>query len=128
MEPQQSDGPVPTIDDFAGRPALESVLDDRRRRYLLYCLYLHRSPLSLPDIAHQVTVWEQADGSDVCHDRRLRTYMSLYHDHLPTLIGADLVCYEQGEDTVAFGPAADRLSPALESRLRTDIDDLLRAE
>lgn len=113
---------------FAGRPDVESLLDDRRRRYLLYCLHLYANPLCLPDIAHQVTVWEQSDSPGVCLKERLRTYMSLYHDHLPQLADADLIRYEQGEDMVELGPAADRIRPPLESRLRTDIDDLLSAE
>jgi len=106
----------------------ETLLADRRRRYLLYCLHLYANPLRLPDAAHQVTVWEQPGGSDVCLERRLETYMSLYHDHLPILTGADLVRYEQGEDMVELGPAADRITPPLESRLRRDVDELLHAE
>jgi hypothetical protein len=34
------------------------LLASDRRRYLLYCLYLYASPIRLPDIAYQVTVWE----------------------------------------------------------------------
>jgi len=54
--------------------------------------------------------------------------MSLYHDHLPALAGADVVRYEQDEDMVELGPAADGLTPSLETRLRREIDDLLGAE
>ena len=113
---------------FAGQSDAESLLDDRRRRYLLYCLHLYTTPLGLPDIAHQVTVWEQSDSAGVCLKQRLRTYMSLYHDHLPALVTADVVRYEQREDAVTLGPAADRIRSPLESRLRTDIDELLHAE
>jgi len=107
--------------------ASDSVLDDRRRRYLLYCLGVATTPLCLPDVAHQVTVWEQ-EGWDICPDDRLETYMSLYHDHVPALASADLVRYEQSEDVVALGPAADRLSPPLWRRLRDDVGELRRAE
>jgi len=106
----------------------EGLLSDRRRRYLLYCLHMYANPLRLPDIAHQVTVWERPDSPGVCLKARLETYMSLYHDHLPTLRDRDVVQYEQTEDIVELGPAADRLTPSLERRLRRDIDDLLGAE
>jgi len=114
--------------DQSDAPDAESLLDDRRRRYLLYCLHLYANPLRLPDIAHQVTVWERPDSPGVCLKTRLKTYMSLYHDHIPKLTGADVVRYEQDEDVVELGPAADRITPSLETRLRRDIDDLLGAE
>jgi hypothetical protein len=106
----------------------EMLLGDRRRRYLLYCLHLYSNPLRLPDVAHQVTVWERPDSPGVCLERRLETYMSLYHDHLPVLTSVDLVRYEQGEDMVELGPAADRLTPLLESHLRSDREELRHAE
>ena len=106
----------------------ESLLSNRRRRYLLYCLHMYANPLKLPDIAHQVTVWERSDSPELCLKTRLKTYMSLYHEHLPKLEGADLVRYEQDGDMVALGPAADRIVPSLERQLRRDIDDLLGAE
>lgn len=114
--------------EFTGQSDAESLLADRRQRYFLYCLHLYATPLKLPDIAHQVTVWEQSESAGVCLKQRLRTYMSLYHDYLPDLVTADLVRYEQREDMVELGPAADRIRPPLESRLRTDIDELLHAE
>src|SRR6056297_131920 len=92
----------------------EGLLSDRRRRYLLYCLHMYANPLRLPDIAHQVTVWERPDSPGVCLKARLETYMSLYHDHLPTLRDRDVVQYEQTEDIVELGPEADRLTPSLE--------------
>ena len=106
----------------------ESLLSERRRRYLLYCLHMYANPLRLPDIAHQVTVWERPDRPGVCLKARLETYMSLYYDHLPKLASADLVRYEQAEDMVELGPDADRLRPSLQARLERDIDDLLGAE
>jgi len=116
--------------DAPDRPdaGAESLLSDRRRRYLLYCLHLSATPLRLPDIAHQVTVWERPDSPDVCLKARLETYMSLYHDHLPALARAHLVRYQQDEDTVELGPDADRIRPSLETRLRREIDELLGAE
>jgi len=107
---------------------IDSLLDDKRRRYLLYCLHMYTNPLRLPDIAHQVTVWEQPESDSVGLQQRLKTYMSLYHDQIPKLSSSNVVCYEQGEDMVELGPAAERIEPTLESRLRADIDKLLHAE
>lgn len=119
------------MDNPSGEPATpdtDSLLSDRRRRYLLYCLHLYANPVRLPDIAHRVTAWEQPDSPNICLKRRLRTYMSLYHDHLPTLAGADVVRYDQAADSVSLGPAADRIAAPLETRLRGDAETLRRAE
>lgn len=116
------------VGDVAERSDLPSLLTHRRRRYLLYCLHLYSNSLPLPEIAHQITVWEQPDSAGVCPQARLRTYMSLYHDHLPKLVRADLIRYEQGADVVELGPAAARVRSPLESQLRRDIDELLAAE
>jgi len=114
--------------DQSDAPDAETLLSNRRRRYLLYCLHLYANPLKLPDIAHQVTGWERPDAPGVCLKARLETYMSLYHGHLPELASAGLVRYEQDEDMVELGSEAGRITPSLETRLRRDIDELLGAE
>jgi len=119
------------MDDFPDQSDAvdaERLLSDRRRRYLLYYLHMYSAPIRLPDIAHQVTIWERPDSPSICLKARLETYMSLYHDHLPRLRDRDIVQYEQTEDMVELGPEADRLIPSLEEFLRREIDDLLSAE
>lgn len=105
-----------------------AILSERRRRHLLYCLYMYSNPVLLPDIAHQITVWEAPEECSIGLQQRLQTYMSLYHDHVPALVDAGMVEYDQQEDMVELGPAVDRIEPRLESRLRSEIDELLRAE
>jgi len=114
--------------DQSGAVDAGGLLSDRRPRYLLYCLHMYSTPIRLPDIAHQVTVWERPDSPSVCLKARLETYMSLYHDHLPRLRDRDIVQYEQAEDMVELGPEADCLTPSLETLLRREIDHLLGAE
>lgn len=114
-------------DDDSLEAELPAVLENTHRRYLMYCLYLYANPVRLSDIAYQVTVWED-DAADVdvatrCH----RTYMSLYHDHLPMLTDAGLVTYDQETDTVTLC-APDAVLPALERRLSREMDTLLAAE
>lgn len=116
-------------DERGEHPADTSdVLDEARRRYLMYCLHLYSNPVRLSDIAYQITIWEGAATADDLARERHRTYMSLYHDHLPTLEEAGLVEYDQREDIVEVGPAGERLQDALEDRLAREIDDLLEAE
>lgn len=97
---------------FASPEELE-VLSHRRRRYLLYCLQEYTPPLSLANIADQITTWEETDGDDGDADaylgRRLRVYNALYHDHVPALEDAGIVDYHQREDAVDVGPAAEEL-------------------
>ncbi|OYR41581.1 hypothetical protein DJ73_16345 [Halorubrum sp. Ea1] len=79
----------------------------------------------LPDVAHQLTVW---DRDDVDTRERLRIYNALYHDHVPPLREADLVAYHQPDDEVELGPAAEAVEPVISDRLASEIDDLLTAE
>lgn len=102
-------------------------LEHRYSRHLLYCLYVYTTPMKLPDVADQITVWdEDADGDYL--EERLRIYDTLYHDHVPALCEADLVEYDQRTDTVDLGPAAEEAEPAVERVFLTEVDELLRAE
>ena len=94
-------------------------LTDSRARYLLYCLQLHTTPMSLPDIAEQLTVWEQDTREGEFPDRRLRIYDALHHDHLPRLQQADIVTYE---------PATEEYTGVVESEFESEIVRPLEAE
>lgn len=109
-------------------PSTEKVISHRRRRYLLYCLYIFSNPVRLPDIADQITIWEN-DGTVVAHcEKRLHTYEALYHDHLPVLEDAAVVEYSQTEDMVALMPAGEQLAKPLSEQYSTEITDLLSTE
>ncbi|MFC7157632.1 hypothetical protein ACFQPA_19580 [Halomarina halobia] len=106
----------------------EALLADRRRRYLLYCLYRFTPPLQLADIAHQLTIWEIGEPADDHLDERLQIYMALYHDHLPALVDARLVDYHQDKDTVEFGSMAEQREGTLKRVVRSDIAEIQQAE
>lgn len=108
--------------------AWAEILPVQRRRYLLYCLQLSSGPLTLAEIAHQLAVWESPDAETVARDERQHIYTSLYHDHLPALLDAELLTYSPAEDLVDHGPAAAAIEPALHRVLPTDIEQLLEAE
>jgi hypothetical protein len=103
-------------------------LTDRRVRHLLYCLQLYTTPMSLPDIAEQLTVWEQGGRGEEFLQQRLRTYDSLHHDHLPRLRRADVVTYEPSTELVGLGPSAERYTSVVESEFQSEIAGLLEAE
>ncbi len=115
-----------TPGDESTRTELREVaLSHRYRWRLLYCLFTYANPIWLPDVAHQLTVW---DSDDVDTRERLQIYNALYHDHLPALRDADLVTYRQRDDEVELGPAAEAVEPVISDRLESEIDDLLMAE
>lgn len=103
-------------------------LTERRVRHLLYCLQLYATPMSLPDIADQLTVWEQGGRGEEFLQQRLRTYDSLHHDHLPRLCHADVVTYEPSTELVGLGPAAEGYTAVVEAEFESEIARLLEAE
>lgn len=118
-----------TTDRVRARPeTVTDPLDDRHCRYLLYCIHLSGDSIGLPNAAHQVTVWTSPSAESVDPHRRLRTYMSLYHDVIPDLKEWNLVEYDQQSDVVELGPAAPDIRLRLQSRLRAEFDRLLSAE
>lgn len=100
---------------------VDDLLADRRRRYLLYCLFRCANPVSLSTVAECVTAWELQTPPENVPDERLRVYMSLYHDHLPKCENAGVVAYSQAEDVVELTPAADHLEPSLERAAERDL-------
>lgn len=83
------------------------LLSNQRRRRTLRVVREHGEAMTLPDVADEVAVRE--------HDRPLPEisaetvsdiYISIYHDHLPRLVDAGLLAYDQDRDLVrpAFEP------------------------
>jgi predicted transcriptional regulator len=89
------------------------LLADARRRRLLTLVGEHRE-LALPDVADEVAI-DERDASivDIDPDTVLDVYLSLYHDHVPRLVEAGLVEYDQERDLVAVGTegASPQASP-----------------
>jgi len=77
------------------------LLSNGRRRQLLRCLLKYPNPVSLPDLADEVAVWEHGTSIDkISAEDVKRVYMSLYHLHVPKLVDAAVVRYDQERDEV----------------------------
>jgi hypothetical protein len=104
-------------DERANNPAANissddpfGVLSHHRRRYIIECLTLYGSPMTLPDLADECVMMEhQCAINEIPAETVKRMYMSLYHTHIPKLVEADVVEYDQESDSVALGQNADQL-------------------
>jgi len=116
------------IDKAAHAPLAEVALAHRYRRWLLYCLCTYATPMYLPDIAHQLTIWDRTNGDTNFTQKQLTVYDALYYDHLTALCDAALVTYRQQHDEVDVGSATVDIEPVLRDQLENELDDLLAVE
>lgn len=78
------------------------LLANTRRRLLLEVMGTYEEQLTLPDAAEEVAVRETGRAvTDLSAERVANVYISLYHDHLPRLVDAGLLEYDQERDLVA---------------------------
>ncbi|WP_222914495.1 hypothetical protein [Natrinema sp. SYSU A 869] len=86
------------------------VFAHHRRRYALRELRRHANPMKLADLADELAVREnETPITDVPADEVKRIYMSLYHTYIPKLEEADLVCYDQEQDSVTLAEQAKHI-------------------
>ena len=105
------------------------ILAVQQRRHLLYCLSTYASPVPLPSIADQLTIWEGKFDTDTEYlQRRLQIYDSLYYNHIPVLSAEGLISYDQQDDMVMKGDAIEQARSAIEDGLSTELNSLLQAE
>ncbi len=79
-----------------------SLLASQRRRLLLSVMATYGQELTLPDAAEEVAVREAGQNVRELSAERIATvYISLYHDHLPRLVDAGLLEYDQERDLVS---------------------------
>lgn len=103
-----------TTDVDAGPPvALDSgiyrLLENRRRRYLLYCLLDHDGEVSLSRAVDTVAAWEtDCSVEDVRSTDRRCVYSALRRRHIPRLETEDVVAYDEDAGTVSFGLDAEK--------------------
>ncbi|WP_049887842.1 DUF7344 domain-containing protein [Natronobacterium gregoryi] len=92
----ERDEPTDTVDQ-----AFE-VLASERRRLFLEVMQVYGESLTLPDAAEEVAVRETgASVQELSAQCVANVYISLYHDHLPRLVRAGLVEYDQERDLVS---------------------------
>ena len=95
LERLPEEPPPERIDDVL------QLLADRRRRLTLAVLRRHGESLSLPDVADEVAVHERGRPlPEISPETVTEIYTSIYHDHLPRLVEAGLVSYDQERDLV----------------------------
>lgn len=81
------------------------LLANERRRLLLHVMRSYGEAVTLPDAAEAVASREFGrDVATLSGERIATVYLSLYHDHLPRLVEAGLLEYDQERDLVS--PAA----------------------
>ncbi|WP_449405161.1 DUF7344 domain-containing protein [Haloarcula amylovorans] len=112
--------PLPINDRF-------DLLSSHYRRYTLYSLSLFTLPVSLPRVADAVTELLYEMPADEIDERRLSVYLTLYHSHIPRLADAEVVTYNQEDDTITLGPNMSHLSPLLEQTLTEEFPQGIKA-
>ncbi|PSP56532.1 hypothetical protein BRC82_01895 [Halobacteriales archaeon QS_1_67_19] len=87
------------------------LLENRRRRYLLYCLLEHEGAVSLSRAVDVVTAWENGCSVDEIRttDRR-SVYSSLKRTHLPRLETQNVAAYDEQTKTISWGPDAEKVT------------------
>lgn len=79
-----------------------SILSNERRRLFLDVMRTYSEEITLPDAAEEVAVRETGcPVPELSADRVANVYISLYHDHLPRLVDAGLLEYDQERDLVS---------------------------
>lgn len=117
------DNEVLTSEDRLSLDEVHGLLASRRRRYVLYCLYLYVNPIQVSDVAEQVAEWTHSGSSGELTVERSRLYVSLYHVDVPKLAEVDAVSYSRSEDTVELADNASQLRPYLERAAETDLQE-----
>src|SRR6056297_3159469 len=77
------------------------LLSNQRRRHAIRVVRAHGEPITLPDVADEVAVREcDRPLPEIDPETVSEIYISLYHDHLPRLVDAGLLAYDQERDLV----------------------------
>lgn len=78
------------------------LLANNRRRLFVQVMCAYREEVTLPDVAEEVASRETGlPVVEITPERIADVYISLYHDHLPRLVDAGLLEYDQERDLVA---------------------------
>jgi len=107
------DTQLPPQDVLEVEPVYEA-LGHPRRRYLCYTL-LEDTEWSLADLAMKVAAWENdVPERDVTDSQRDEVYVSLYHSHVPKLVGEGVIAFDEATETVTPAEHAEQVMAALE--------------
>ena len=91
----------PSVHDDISLDQTYRVLANGRRRFVLEFLEDHPD-VSLADIAEYIACREQECAlAEIPEQEVLRIYSSLWHRHIPKLVDAGFITYDQEEDRVS---------------------------
>ncbi|WP_254524229.1 DUF7344 domain-containing protein [Natrinema caseinilyticum] len=76
------------------------LLEDKRRRYLLYHLYEQEGPVGVDELVEKIEEWEDDPGRVGPDDRFERIAVDLKHTHLPKSADVEFVQYNPDEGVV----------------------------
>lgn len=103
---------------FGATLRLNNVFDalaHPRRRYLLYTLGEEKEEWTLRGLARYVAAWETDEvPAQIPEETVDRTYISLYHTHVPKLVEKDIVSFEATSETIRPGSNAEQILTVLE--------------
>lgn len=93
---------------------LFELLDNPRRRLLLYYLFDSDDGIHISDLSREIVAFEaEVPLEEVDDDEVTSVYVSLYQTHIPTLEDHDVVEYDDDERVVTLGTRADDIVPIL---------------
>lgn len=95
------------------------ALADSRRRVALSCLASYQD-LTLPDLADELAEIEYDQPlTEIDPETVTELYFDLYHSHVPCLVAADLVEYDQAQDYLAITDRGDAAQSELIEQARS---------
>ena len=109
---QSSDEPTPACEHQSSdevttleKDEIFHLLQNYRRRAVVRYFMEFDGPVSISDLADQVTAWECETGiEDITKDQRQRVYIALYQSHLDKLDSNDVVNYDDEQGMITPGP------------------------
>lgn len=104
---------VESNENSATLDILFDLLSKERRRYVLYYLRNQDGPVTIHDVAEQVSEWESKGAPEAIPPDADRIEITLKHNHLPKLESAESIEYDPNTQSIHLrGP-----SPAFEAIL-----------
>ncbi|KTG10865.1 hypothetical protein AUR64_06675 [Haloprofundus marisrubri] len=95
--------------------AVFQVLNDPRRRYVLYHIESCRYPATLSEVAEQVAAWEyKRDPERIPNEAVEQVRADLHHSHLPKLSDAGIVEYDADANVVTMAECTRPLDEFVE--------------
>lgn len=90
------------------------LLANQRRQYVFACLLDHRQAITLTDLAEDVAIREKERPFTEIPEEAVQTIAtSLYHAHIPKLVDAGAVEYDQERDLVRVSETTDLVERVL---------------